>query len=154
MSDGLDLDALLEESVSLATEAKKLRYAQKASHKGKPIASNGAAANVGFMNAEERAEHQADVIKFKLRAEGWIRTAVVLLQHTQICSCGSEHTHTEGVFIQKDNPRLRIKNLVKPEGAYEYDGLPKRVEIRTQRVTVCSNCRDSQGWGEAEIEII
>jgi hypothetical protein len=155
MSDEIDLDALLEESVVLSTKTKQLKAQQKASNKGKPIASNGAAANIGFMNAAERAEHDADIARFKARAEGWVRTEVVLLAHAQICShCGAEHHHIEGTFIKKWNEKLRISNLVKPDGAYEYEGLQKRVEIRTQQVSICLACHTEQGWADAIEDII
>ena len=152
MSD-FDLDGLLEESVDLVKKTKELRKQQKSAKQGRPAVPNMSVH--GFMSREEYQEHVEDVKKFKVRAEGWICTEVVLLAHCQVCShCGTEHFHIEGTFIKKWNEKLRITNLVKPDGAYEMEGLQKKVEIRTASVAICMACHTQQGWDNATEEIL
>lgn len=151
MSDEFDLDGLLEESVDLQKRARQQRDSQKAGQKGRPQEKTVP----GWMNKEEIEAHVVAVQKIKARSEGWEKVSGVLLIHAQICShCGSEHQHVEGIFLKRTNPKLRLTNLVKPDGMIDIAGLPKEVEIRTASMPICANCCDSQGWSEAARNII
>jgi hypothetical protein len=151
MDNDFDLDGLLEESVDLQKRAKQEKASLKAGQKGRPQEKQAGS----WMNKQEIEAHVAAVQIMRAKSEGWVKLAGVLLIHAQICShCGSEHQHVEGIFLKRTNPKLRLTNLVKPDGMVDIAGLPKEIEIRTFSAPICSNCCDSQGWAEASKTIL
>lgn len=139
---GLDLDSLLEESVDILKARKEQKSAKKASNKGAVLPKTAA-----WMTGPEVAQHYKDVEKIKQSAEGWKAIAAVLLIQAQVCNtCHSEHQRVEGVFIKKEQLRLRAVSYLQPKAAFDLVGLPKEVEIRPVYTHICPNCYIKQGW--------
>ena len=149
MTIDLDLDDLLGESLDILKKEREQKQAQKASKKGAVLPKTA-----GWMTGPEVEEHYKDVQKIKARSEGWQDVAAVLLIHSQVCStCHSEHQRVEGVFIKKEQLRLRCFNYVAPKDNFELSRLSKEVEIRQQYVTMCADCYPLQGWMDIPITI-
>lgn len=148
--DGFDLDALLEESVDLSKKERQMKASRKAGAKGMPQIKPQAA----WMTGPEMEQHYKDVAKIKQNSEGWVDLAAVLLIHSQVCTtCYAEHQRFEGVFVKKEHKRLKAVNYLIPKAVLEYAHLPREIEIRLSRTHICPACRDTQGWGEAVINI-
>ena len=149
MTADLDLDDLLGESLDILKKEREQKQAQKASKKGATLPKTA-----GWMTGPEVEAHYADVKKIKDRAEGWKDICAVLLIHSQVCStCHSEHQRVEGVFIKKEQLRLRCFNYVAPKDNFELSRLPREVEIRPQPVTMCPSCYPQQGWTDIPVSI-
>lgn len=143
-----DLDSLLEESVDLAKKEKQMRASQKAGKKGAPQST------AGWMNKEEIETHYKEVAALAAKVQDWHPLSAVLLIHAQICTtCGTENQRYEGLFIKRENLKLRAVNYIIPKAVLEYSTLPKEVEIRTSLTSICPSCYVQQGWDDAPITI-
>ena len=146
---GLDLDSLLEESVDIAKARREQKSAKKASNKGAVLPKTAA-----WMTGPEVTQHYADVAKIKQSAEGWKPIAAILLIQSQVCTtCRSEHQRVEGVFVKKENLRLRAVTYLQPKDSLELRDLTREVEIRPIYSPICPSCYPTQGWGDAVINL-
>jgi hypothetical protein len=146
---GLDLDKLLEESVDAQKAAREQKSARKASNKGAILPKTAA-----WMTGPEVAQHYKDVDKIKANAEGWKTIAAVLLLQAQVCTtCHSEHQRVEGVFLKKENLKLRAVNYLQPKAAFDLVNLPREVEIRPAYSSICPSCYPTQGWDSAPVTL-
>jgi hypothetical protein len=146
---GLDLDSLLEESIDIQKARREQKSAKKASNKGAVLPKTAA-----WMTGPEVTQHYADVAKIKQSAEGWKPVAAILLIHSQVCTtCYAEHQRVEGIFIKKENLRLRAVSYLQPKDSLELANLPKEIEIRPIRTSICPTCYDGQGWRDIPITL-
>lgn len=146
---GLDLDSLLEESVDIAKARREQKSAKKASNKGAVLPKTAA-----WMTGPEVTQHYKDVEKIKASAEGWKSLSAVLLIQAQCCTtCHSEHQRVEGVFIKKENIRLRAVSYLQPKAAFDLANLPREIEIRPVYTSICPSCYATQGWSDIPISL-
>lgn len=149
LGGGLDLDSLLEESVDILKSAREAKSAKRASNKGAVLPKTAA-----WMTGPEVAQHYKDVEKVKQSAEGWKSVAAVLLIQSQVCTtCHSEHQRIEGVFLKKEQLRLRAVSYLQPKAAFDLVGLPKEIEIRPVYTAICPSCYTEQGWSGVPITL-
>ena len=131
MSDNLDLDSLLTESVELHSAKQSLKTARK------QLAS-------GLTNGETRAEIEAKIREWEAKSE-WKPAAVVAMFTTQVCKCGSRHTLFAGIF-QRQTHRTSTASRWVAERTPAHLNLPKEQKHSDVDVAFCLCCVEAQGF--------
>lgn len=76
----------------------------------------------------------------------WREVALVALGYEQVCSCGRNHYWIEGEYIERQHIRDRTARWHMLKSGSETVKLPKRVEWRTMRVSLCPSCLREHGY--------
>jgi hypothetical protein len=138
LEDFSDLEALLDEAETQATEAKRLKVLQK-----KVFAPNA--------TLTEREELAKQIHEIELKVI-WQPVAQVACFRRQLCICGSQHQIFEAFMVEMKHRTLR--DTVRFAAiAHNSDGLPKKVIYHDSSTSVCQDCAGMWGWEFATAEV-
>lgn len=148
-----DLDSLLTESLS----EKEARKAAKASTPAQPSPGRRRTkpidptkpANASWMNAKDVAEYQHQVKVAEAKGL-WKSQAAVAMFATQLClSCGKQHTHFEGFFLQQTHSQgVHAERWIRATDTPSMSGLPRHRKTTLHEADACADCIASQGFLE------
>ena len=132
MSDSLDLDALLIESVEIRDAKQNLKTARKA-------------AAVTTASTEERHAIEEKIREWEAKTE-WRAVAVVAMFTEQHCSCCFRiHTVFAGIFQRQEHRVNKASRWVR-EKTPAHLNLPKEQKANSEHAPFCHVCAEGQGF--------
>jgi len=132
MSNSLDLDALLTESVEIRAAQQNLKTARKA------VALTSA-------TPEERAAIESKIREWEAKSE-WKPAAVVAMFTKQECTCcGSIHSTFAGIFQRQEHRTNTLSRWVR-EKTPSHLNLPREQKHNVEHTAFCVLCADAAGF--------
>lgn len=141
MTDLIDLDSLLKESMLQAAARKLTKSITGAPYKSGPNAKAATAA------ASAEVLETAEMLRQWDHKREWSHTHNLLVFTRQKCTCCEEMSITfDGMFIQLTNNRVKGTRKIEPVTHFDLDK-PKDVVYRDSLVPICHECADiQQDW--------
>lgn len=150
MSDFLDLDSLLSESmVQRAARLEEKSSKEKRPGKNTKLrdpSMRQERQQIHWMNAGEAEAYRRDVNSVEANSQ-WKAIAAVAMFSTQIClCCGTTSTHFEGFFLHQEHKKSPGSERWIPADNAMQIGLPKFRKTNLHEADSCSACAAALGF--------
>lgn len=126
MDDLDELDSLLKDSLSAATEVTR---AKRTLNK--------------FNVSEDEARALREIITAYEERHNWHAIGLVLLVQRQNCSCGSVHEFVQGEFLRQAHVRTPATTRM-TRNTWPNCNLPRSIEYHDSSTNLCTAC--AEGW--------